>query len=141
MIDAFSQLFSDPVMTMWFLVSAGFGFLALFALRVWLDIKGIRGLAMVTLALSCALLSMLLGVAHSPTARIPWPLILIGLRPLFLLILLSVGVIIDLWAADHNDHRSLTTITYQWFKRLTKEQDHRREQAIRMDTPGEQNVR
>lgn len=125
MTALFTQLFDDPVMAMWFLLSAFFFFLALFSLRVWFDVRGVRGIAIFTLTVACGLLAMLLGVARSPEARIPWATILILLRPLFTLMAISCGVIVDLWAADHNDHRSFTTVTYEKFKALTYER-HRK---------------
>ena len=127
MTEMATGLLDDPVMVMWFLVAAGFGFLAGFALRVWVDVGGIRGLATVTLMASCGLLAMLLGVAHSPYARIPWEIILVLLRPLFTLMLLSAMVIVDIYGSDHNDHRSVTTIIYQWFKRMTYERNRKNE--------------
>lgn len=119
-------LLDDPVMTMWFFVGASFFLLAGVTARVWWDVRGVRGIAIITLTLSCGLLASLLGIARSPEARLPWPLILILLRPLFTLMLLSCFVIVDLWAADHNGHRSITTIAYEKFKSLTYERKHSR---------------
>jgi hypothetical protein len=122
-------MLSDPILVMWFGISAGFFFVGIFALAIWFQVHGVRGLALATLALCLGLLSSLLGIVRAgEAARIPPEITMIGIRCVFPAMFLSMAVIVDIWAADHNDHRSVTTITYQWFKRLTRERSSRREQ-------------
>lgn len=113
----------DPVFVMWVLATGLFGFLGTFALGVWIEVKGIRGIAMVALAYCLMVLCMVMSAIRAGhAALIPRDILTLIIRAVFPIMLLSVAVIIDLWAADHNDHRSLTTRSYLWFKRLVAQE-------------------
>lgn len=117
----------DPVFWTWIIISGVMFGLGIFALSIWFQVRGIRGMALATLALSLSLLTTFLAWETAGVfARVSQQLVAMGIRAVFPVLVLSVGVLIDIWAADHNDHRSVTTITYQAFKRMTQERERKR---------------
>lgn len=109
----------------WFFIATLLYFGAGYLWQVWFEVKGVRGLALST-ALTCgAIIASCFGILQSHQALVPdfwliaihrtawWPLTMSGL------------LLADVYASDHNDHRSVTTKIYLWFKRTTARQSAR----------------
>lgn len=112
--------YASALQLYWFGIATLLYFGAGYLWLVWAQVKGVRGLALAT-ALTCgAIIASCFGILQSQQPLIPdfwllvvhraawWPLTLAGL------------LLADLYAADHNDHRSLTTKSYLWFKSITR---------------------
>lgn len=128
------HLLGDPIFLTWMMLSAGFFFLGIFAFAIWLQVGGIRGMSLSTLALGLGLLTTLLGMIRAgEAARIPPEVITIGIRAIFPIMFLAIAVLVDAWSASVNDHRSITTITYHWFKRLGIERARKRKRADKLE--------
>lgn len=120
-------LLHDPILAMWFFFAICFFAMGFYALAVWFEVRGIRGLAMATLAICLGLLTTLLAwIRVGDRAILSTEMITLGIRIVFPAMCLSTFVIVDLWAADMNGHRSITTILYTRWKKLAGE--HKREQ-------------
>lgn len=85
---------------------------------VWWQVRGVRGAALAT-ALAClfVIASCFAGL-HSHQSLIPPPVLAALERAAWWPMLLSLFVVIDIYAADHNSHRAITTILYLRWERL-----------------------
>lgn len=107
----------------WFFIASVMLFGASYLWMVWWQVKGIRGLAL-SVALTCgAIISSCFGILQAKQAIVPDIYLLVIHRAAWWPLMLSGLLLADIYAADHNDHRSLTTRTYLWFKRVTKSRD------------------
>lgn len=112
---------SVVVMEIYLALFAVFFFAAWYTAAIWREVGGLRGLAMLILFAGLALICSASAWLHGDyDALISVDVIVIILRWFWLPVALAALVMADLYAADHNDHRSLTTRSYLWFKRLGK---------------------
>lgn len=85
---------------------------------VWWAVRGVRGLAL-TVALVCLMvISSSFAGLHSHQSMVPDWLLAATERAVWWPLLLALAVLADLYAADHNSHRALTTILYLRWERL-----------------------
>lgn len=109
--------FGTPAVILWSLLAAIFTFAGSYAALVWSQVGGLRGLALVvnafTVAIVCAGFALLLSATSAISTETVGVIVTTAFYPL----VFSTLVLVDIYAADHNDHRSITTITYLWFKR------------------------
>lgn len=85
---------------------------------VWWSVRGVRGLALVVALCCLAVIASCFAGLHSHQSMIPVWLLAATERALWWPLLLALGVLIDLYASDHNSHRALTTILYLRWERL-----------------------
>jgi cytochrome bd-type quinol oxidase subunit 2 len=103
---------SDMMMLVWLALAALLWFGASFALLTWRQVRGVRGLALATAMASAALIASMTGVMHSPQVVVPFSVLLAVQRAGWGPLTLGLLVLSDLYAADHNNHRAVTTILY-----------------------------
>lgn len=91
---------------------------ALYLARVWWQVRGIRGAALLTALLCAFVVAACFAGLHSHPA--PWALFWLALleRAAWGPLLLALLVLVDLYAADNNGHRAITTILYLRWERL-----------------------
>lgn len=114
---------SVPVVTAlqiyWFLIATLLYFGAGYLWQVWWQVRGIRGLALAT-AMTCGgIITSCFGILQSHQAIVSDVWLLAIHRACWWPLLLSGLVLADLYASDHNDHRSVTTKVYLYYKRMT----------------------
>lgn len=85
---------------------------------VWWQVRGIRGLALIVALLCLMVISSSFAGLHSEQSMVPVWLLAATERAVWWPMLLAVAVLADLYAADHNSHRALTTILYLRWERL-----------------------
>lgn len=109
-----------PLLTGYFIALAGLAAAGVaYTLLYWMHTRGLRGLAM-AVALACvAVLASCFAALHG----VPWD----GTAARWLLVLersawgplvLSLLVLVDLYAADSNSHRAISTMIYLRWERL-----------------------
>lgn len=112
-----------PVVTLlqvyWFVIATLLYFGAGYLWLIWWQVGGIRGLALAT-ALTCGgIITSCFGILQSHQAIVDDVWLLAIHRAAWWPLLLSGLILADIYAADHNDHRSVTTKIYLWYKRVT----------------------
>lgn len=118
----------------------------IYVFLVWRAVGGIRGFALLTAALCATLLTasfalsysgeihfvgerVFLAVVADTQIPITW---LVGMQQsLWFPLAIALFVLGDLYASDHNSHRSVTYITYRWYARLRDRKTRSKHAAAR----------
>lgn len=104
----------------WFVLASLLYFAAGYIGLVWVQVGGVRGLAIMT-SLACgAIICSCFGILQSHQAIVPDVYLLAIHRTAWWPMMFSGLLLADIYAADHNDHRSLTTKVYIAFKRFVR---------------------
>lgn len=111
----------DIMLVYWLALATISFFGASYTGQVWREVRGLRGMALTVLQASIGVIASLMAMIVSDQALIPALYAGIGIRTVVWIMVLAMLVLADFYAADHNDHRSLTTRSYLWFKSLSKE--------------------
>jgi hypothetical protein len=111
--------FGTPAIYLWCLMAALFVFGATYVGLVLRTVGGLRGVALVVLCLGLAIVTGGFAILLSRDPRIPGEVVGIAISTAFYPVVFSSLILVDIYAADHNDHRAISTITYLWFKRAT----------------------
>lgn len=107
-----------PIQIYWFLIATLLYFGAGYLWQVWAQVRGVRGMALAT-GLTCgAIICSCFGILQSHQALVPDAWLLAIHRAAWWPMMMSGLLLADLYAADHNDHRSLTTRIYIAYKRM-----------------------
>lgn len=110
--------FGTGGIVVWSVMTAVFAFLATWTWMLVFQLGGIRGTAMATLftgsAITTAGFALLLSHSAIVSSYIVGAVVTAAWWP----IMFAAIVLADLYAADRNGHRSFTTRSYLWFKRL-----------------------
>jgi hypothetical protein len=85
---------------------------------VWRQVRGLRGLAMLVALLCVVVIAVCFGGLHNRPGYIPTVWLLMVERAAWWPLLLSLLVLVDLYASDHGEHRAITTILYRRWERL-----------------------
>ena len=116
-------LFGQWAIFAWVVACAIYTFLAVYMwLMVW-EVGGIRSTAMGILFTGCAITCLGFAAILSHTALLSSAVAGAIISAAWPPMLLASIVLADLWAADMNSHRSFTTRSYLWYKRLTTGKD------------------
>lgn len=105
----------------WVILASVFTFGAAYTWLVWWQVRGIRGMALGTMQSCMALIASMMAMIAADAPLVSPLAAVITIRIGVWVVAFAALVLSDIYAADHNDHRSLTTITYLWWKRLAKE--------------------
>lgn len=105
----------------WSLMTMIFVFLATYLWLIVIEVGGIRGTAMAVLFSGMAINTAGFALLLSQSTIVPGAVIGAIITATWWPILLAAIVLADLYAADRNGHRSFTTRSYFWFKRVTKD--------------------
>lgn len=111
----------------WSMMTAVFAFLATYTWLIVYEVGGIRGTAMATLFTGMAVNTAGFALLLSHSAIVSGVVIGAIVTAAWWPIMLAAIVLADLYAADRNGHRSFTTRSYLWFKRMTKGKDNERQ--------------
>lgn len=84
---------------------------------VWSQVRGLREAMIGWLQTSLVAMLVLSAALFSPYSPIPFGRIIVALVAALVSMVFPSAVLSDLYAADHNDHRSFTTRSFQWYKR------------------------
>jgi uncharacterized membrane protein YjjB (DUF3815 family) len=104
----------------WFILASLLYFGAGYIGMVWSQVGGVRGLALATSLLCGAIICSCFGILQSHQALVPNVWLLAIHRAAWWPLMLSGLLLADMYAADHNDHRTVTTKLYESFKRFTR---------------------
>lgn len=104
----------------WFILASLLYFAGGYIGLVWMQVGGVRGLALVTAFLCGAIICSCFGILQSHQAIVADVWLLSIHRAAWWPMMFSGLLLADLYAADHNDHRSLTTKGYIAFKRFVR---------------------
>lgn len=111
----------DIMLVYWWAIATIVTFAATYTWLIWWQVRGIRGCALATAETCMALIAWCLALITADRTLVPPIVAMIIFRAGVWPIALGFLVLADLYASDHNDHRSLTTRSYLWFKSLSKE--------------------
>lgn len=115
---------SQAALYLYAMLGAGLFFAAAYIGIVWWQVRGLRGILLMILFFALSVICSGNLWLHTGNARIPTDVIVAIQRSQWVTILFATLMLADLYAAAHNDHRSLTTRSYLWFKRASKEREH-----------------
>lgn len=113
----------NPLLVYWWLLATVLFVSATAIWWVWWQVRGLRGAALGVIATALAVIATCMSIILSDDAIVSTRAASVMIRVLIGPIALAVFVLSDTYAANHNDHRSLTTKGYMWFKSLRKEKD------------------
>lgn len=116
------QIVHDPHVAVWYIaVSMVLMFLGSWMWLVWWKLRGMRGMLTAIMLTS---LSIIVGCQGAlQTADLPWIndthvaewIILVIARTMWAPVMVSGILTVDIYLADNNEHRALTTILYLWY--------------------------
>lgn len=112
--------FGTGAIIVWSLMSAAFLFCATWTGLIVLQLGGIRGMALATMFVCCAITTAGFALLVSRQAVISGEIIGVIVTSVWWPMTFSAMVLTDLYAADRNSHRSFTARSYLWYERMVK---------------------
>lgn len=91
----------------------------------WAQVRGLLGLAMAILLTCVAITAGCIALLHANDPRVETVWILAVNRAAWPGIMISALIMADVWGASRNDHRSLTTRIYTWYKAYSSRPERR----------------
>lgn len=114
-------LYGTPAVVLWSILTMFFAFSAAWSmLWVW-QVGGIRGTALSTLCSCLAVVTGSFAILLSDAPVVPKEWVAVAVTVVFYPMVLAVLVLVDIYAADQNSHRSAVTRFYMWYTKMTKD--------------------
>ena len=113
--------FGTGAVVVWSLMSAIFLFLAAWTWMLVFQLGGIRGTALATIFTCCSITTSAFGLLLSHQTIISSLVVGAMVTAAWWPMLLAAFVLCDIYAAERNSHRSITTRLYLWYQRAKEE--------------------
>lgn len=106
---------SDHAMAFFFVLSALLTFLGTWTWLTWAYIRNMRGLLMATQLTALAIITACHGIVQAELPAVDPAYVVMVSRIAWVFVGMSALLQVDLYLADHNNHRALTTRAYHWY--------------------------
>lgn len=113
--------FGPLAITGWMIASLAMIFFAAWLWQIVLEVRGLRGTAMATLFTCLGILFTCFALLLHKDPWISKTIVGVIATAVCAPMPFAAFVLCDLYAADRNNHRSFTARSYQWYRRVTKD--------------------